>query len=198
MACDITRARPLDCKDQVGGIKMVYFMQYDPTYYSKLDFNATPATSEQIDGFDAAAAGTYEVFGYAVRQNTGAFTSTITASPENGTTYFESVLNLTLNKLSVEDQKELRILTYGRVITFVLDNQDNLWSIGWQYGCDVTGGTMVSGTAKGDMSGYTLDIRGQDRNMPYFLKKTTGSGVAKYPFDQMADVDDISVTLTNS
>jgi hypothetical protein len=132
MACDITRARPLDCKDQVGGIKMVYFMKYDSTYYSKIDFNGTTATSEQIDGFDTGAAGTFELFGYAVRQNTGAFTSTITASPENGTTFFESVLNLTLNKLTVQDQKELRILTYGRVITFVLDNQDNLWSIGWQ------------------------------------------------------------------
>tara|TARA_R110002020_G_scaffold49786_2_gene141414 strand:- start:9244 stop:9831 length:588 start_codon:yes stop_codon:yes gene_type:complete len=195
MACDITKARPLDCKDQIGGIKMVYFTPWKDTYYGDIEFDATD--TELIDGLQQTAED-ITLFGYGVRQNTGSFTSTITAAPENGTTYFESVLNLSLNKLSIQDQKELRILTYGRVLAFVLDNNDNLFSIGWEFGCDVTGGTMVSGTAKGDMSGYTIDIRAQDKNMPYFLTPSTDSEADNYPFDSMSDQANITVTLTNS
>lgn len=171
----------------------MFFMPFVSTYFGQLVFNGVD--TEQIDAFSSGATA-YELFGYECRQNTGSSTTTITASPENGTTFFETVVNLVLNKLTVKDQKELRILTYGRVIVFVLDNNDNLWSLGWEAGCDVVGGTMASGTAKGDMSGYTIDIRAQDKNMPYFLIRTSGSNEAKYPFDNLTNV--ASITVNNS
>ena len=55
-------------------------------------------------------------------------------------------------------------------------------------GCDVTGGTIVTGAAKGDMSGFTLELEGQEKEPIFMIKRTAGSGT-DYPFDALGDAD---------
>ena len=192
MACNITNARMVDCKDQVGGIKRIFFMKWKSKLYDLLEFDGTDTS--QIKSLDAADTETYTMIAYDVRPNTASLTTTINSSPENGTTFFESTLNVVLQKLTVQDQAELDLLIYGRNIVWVLDNNNNCFPIGYKDGCDVTGGSMATGTAKGDMSGYTLDIRGQDTALPPFIKASAGEENLKYPFDQLDDNANISVT----
>jgi hypothetical protein len=47
-------------------------------------------------------------FKYEVKGNSS-FEQNITSSRENGTTFFEQTLNLTLHKLTKEDNKELKL-----------------------------------------------------------------------------------------
>ena len=153
MACDISLGRIEPCKTSNGGLKSVYFVN---------EGDATGVTYDATDT-DAitAVAGTPIGFKYDLKGNSS-FEQAITSSRENGTTYFEQTLNLTLKKLSVKDNKQLKLLSYGRPQVIVEDNNGNLFYCGLTHGMDVSGGTIVTGAAMGDLSGYTLTLVGQE------------------------------------
>ena len=55
----------------------------------------------------------------------------------NGTTFFEQTLSLTLQKLTVQETNELKLMCYNRVQIFVQDNNDNVFLLGFNNGMDV-------------------------------------------------------------
>jgi hypothetical protein len=105
-------------------------------------------------------------------KGTSSFEQAITSSRDNGTTFFDQTLNLTLHKLSKQSHKEIKLMAYGRPIVIVEDRNGNFFVAGLQHGCEVTGGTIVTGAAMGDMSGYTLTLNGQEPVPANFLDGT--------------------------
>ena len=161
MACNLTDGRKEPCKDVVGGIKAVYFINYEP-------LTLTESGGEVTNIEDAAGTAQVNAFKYEVR-HASSLTTNINSSRETGTTFFESTLELTLKKLSQEDNAELQLLAFGRPHIVVVDNNDNRMIVGHEYGCEVTGGTLVTGNAMGDLSGYTLTLTAQERTLPKFM-----------------------------
>ena len=84
-------------------------------------------------------------------------------------------LNLTLTKLSKTDNKQLKLLAYGRPYVFVTDYNGNTFMMGRLNGAEVTGGTIVTGAAMGDLSGYTLTMEGQEVVPANFLDGSTAT-----------------------
>jgi len=166
MACDINLGRLEPCKDSVGGINAVYFVNYG-------DLGAITYDSTDVDVIDTVA-GTPSAYKYDVRGNS-TYTENIQSSRENGTTAFEQVLELTLKKLTKEDHKTIKLLSFGRPNILVEDNNGNVFLAGLEHGADVTGGTIVTGGAMGDMSGYTLSFSGMEKVPANFLNKTSAT-----------------------
>lgn len=162
MACDLTKGRIEPCKDVVGGIKAVYFIDYGDI---TIAYDAT--NTDVIDDLGAVTAYKYELKG------NSSFEQTINASRENGTTFFEQTLNLTLKKLSAADHKEIKLLAYGRPHVVVADYNGNAFLMGAEHGADCSGGTIVTGAAMGDLSGYTLTFTGQEQLPANFLEGAT-------------------------
>jgi hypothetical protein len=102
MACDLTRGRLLSCKDQIGGIVRVYFIDYG-------DLGDVTLVDDEI----TTLSGTFNAYQYDLK-GTNSLETTITSSTENGTTFFEEVLTLSLPKLSKADNKELKLMAYNR------------------------------------------------------------------------------------
>ena len=159
MSCDISRGRLEPCKDSVGGLNAVYFINkggitagYDVTDTDVIDDLGTPSAYK----FDIKGGSTY--------------TENITSSRENGTTTFEQVLELQLTKLTKEDHKTVKLLAYGSPHILIEDNNGNVFVAGLEHGLDVSGGTIVSGAAMGDMSGYTLTFSGMEKAPANFVK----------------------------
>ena len=117
----------------------------------------------------------------------------VNASRENGTVFYEQVLNLTLPKLSKEDNKELKLLAYGRPHIVVVDYNGNAFLMGREHGADVTGGTVVSGAAMGDLSGYTLSFSAQELTPANFID----SPIAGNPFNGMTSATESIVAGTD-
>jgi hypothetical protein len=152
MSCNIDTGRILPCRDSVGGLKNVYFINYDATDSIPLVVTAGSEDTVAFDGVWDATNYQYELKG------TSSLTTNIQASRENGTVAFEQVLELTLPKLSKEDNYQIKLLAWGRPRIVVEDYNGNLFLVGRQHGADVTGGTIVTGAAMGDLSGYTLSF----------------------------------------
>jgi subtilisin family serine protease len=163
MACDITLGRLEPCKSAVGGLKAVYFVNWgDATGYT---YNGT--NTDVID----TVTGTPSAYKYELK-GTNSFDQTITSSRENGTTFFDQSLKLQLKSLDVVTHKQIKLLAYGRPQVIVEDNNGNFFYCGLEHGMDVTGGTIVTGTAMGDLSGYTLELKGMERVPANFLGDT--------------------------
>ena len=163
MACDIAIGRLEPCKDSVGGINAVYFVNYG-------DIGAITYDSTDTDVIDSVA-GTPSAYKFDVRGNS-TYTENIQSSRENGTTMFEQVLELSLKKLTKEDHKTIKLLSFGRPHVIIEDNNGNLLLAGLEHGADVTGGTVVTGGAMGDMSGYTLSFTGMEKTPANFIDGT--------------------------
>ena len=160
MSCDIANGRLEPCKDSVGGINAVYFVNYGA-------LGAITYDTTDVDVIDAVA-GSPSAYKFDVRGNS-TYTENIQSSRENGTTAFEQVLELSLKKLTKEDHKTIKILSFGRPHVIIEDNNGNRFLSGLEYGADVTGGTIVTGGAMGDMSGYTLSFTGLEKIPANFI-----------------------------
>ena len=199
MACNLTRGLLVDCKDQIGGLKKIFFTQsYCSDIRASATFNGTNVLQMDTAGFanwDIYGGSTVNVFQYDLRPNLSSVTVNINSDPATGTTFFEQTLSLTLQKLTVAQTNELKLISYNRSQIFVLDNNDNVFLLGMDNGCDISGGTAVTGAAKGDMSGFTLELRAEEKDPLIWLPATAGVATAVYPFDGLTDENDLTITV---
>lgn len=168
MACTLSLGRLEPCKDVVGGIRAVYFADY-----GGLGTITKSSSSDEIATFG----GNPSFYEYEVKGNS-TFTQNIQANRENGTTAFEQVLELTLHKLSKADHDELKVLIFGRPHVLVEDYNGNVFAAGLEHGMDVSGGTIVTGGAMGDLSGYTLTLTGMERVPANFIASNASGATA--------------------
>ena len=196
MACDITRGRLIDCKDTIGGLKAIYIAKsYSNNVSATATINATEMTTAGFATWSCCG-GTVTVFKYDLVQNLSSLSVTINSDNANGTTFFTQALSVTLQKIDHDMTNELRLMAYARSQIFVQDANDNVFLLGIDGGCYVTGGTVVTGVAKGDMNGYTIEWGAEERNAIIQVKPTLGASQTKYPFDQLTDVLASAAILT--
>jgi len=101
MACNLTLGRKEPCKDVIGGLKNIYFVDFG-------GLGTVTLTDDEITNLTGAS-GSLTAFKYEVKGNSS-FEQTITSSRETGTTFFDQTLTLTLKKLTKEDNKELKLM----------------------------------------------------------------------------------------
>lgn len=198
MACTLSSGRTEPCKDVVGGLRNVYIINFEATNYQPTD--DTGDTTLEIKGLSRVGKTTADVTAYKFElKGNSSYTENLQASRENGTLAFEQVLELQLKKLTKDSHKEIKALSFGRPHIIVEDYNKNLFLIGREHGCEVTGGTIVTGTAMSDMSGYTLTFTGMERKPSQFINKTaetetvattlSGAKVAVDSSDSDTDLD---------
>ena len=170
MACiALTKGRGLDCSRSSGGIKYVYFAVYD-------EVTSIPQTAGEVTEIEM---GTDTLYRYAMPLGTASLSDSITGSKENGTIFYTPTLNLVLNKLTKEDQNQIKLLGQTKLIVFaqlnstLANGHDVIVALGTVNGMELNAGTMDSGAAWGDRGGYTL----------------TFDGLEALPFPMVADYD---------
>ena len=149
MSCSLTEGRKLPKKNSVGGLKAVYFADY-----GTLDAN--------IVAGEITSLGTPEFFKYEIK-GSSSLESQINSSREAGTTFYTQTLNLTLTALDRETQEQVKLLSATRPHVAVEDYNGNFFLVGLENGAEVTGGTIATGAAMGDMSGFTLTFEAMEK-----------------------------------
>ena len=157
------------------GLVLALFVTYvaiEQKTYDKVygDLGTVTQTDDEITDLS----GTFSAYKYELKGGSS-FEQAITSSRENGTTFFQQTLNLTLKKLSKEDNKELKLLAFGRPHVVVEDYNGNAFVMGAEHGAEVTGGTISTGAAMGDLSGYTLTLAASELQPANFLEGATSA-----------------------
>lgn len=174
MACDIGLGRLEPCKDQVGGLDAVYFINYDDL----------PATAITVSADDEVTAVTGDPRAYKYElKGTSNLDQAVTSSRENGTTFFDQVLSLNLKKQDLTTHKEVKLLAHGRPKVIVRDNNGNFFLMGYEHGADVNGGNIVTGSAFGDFTGYNLTLQAMEKAPAFFIDATSEAELVSLGFE---------------
>ena len=164
MACNLTTVRKIPCKSAFGGIKTVLFANFGTI--ASVSTVAGTGISTITNGSPAPVWFEYDVKGVSSLE------TTVTSSRDNGTTFYTQTLNLTLTFLDALTNQELQILAVARPYIAVVDYYGNTFLCGLENGMECTGGTVVTGAAAGDLSGFTLTFEGMEETAPLFLNAT--------------------------
>jgi hypothetical protein len=170
MSCDIANGRLEACKDSVSGLDAIYIINYgdynpDPV---SLGGNVTYSATAGLEDVITEIASVSTVYKFELK-GANSFEQTIQTSRDNGTTFFEQALTIQLKKQDAATHKTIKLLAYGRPHIIVRTRGNQFFIAGLQRGCDVTAGTVSSGTAMGDFNGYNLTFTGMENVPANFL-----------------------------
>ena len=184
MACTaLTKGRGLDCNRISGGIKYVYFGVYDQ-FDAPIQTAGIVQSAGEITDIEM---GSNVLYRYTMPLGVASLSDTIVGSRENGTIYYTPTLSVILNRLTKEDQNQIKLLGATKVVAFaqlnatLTNGHDVIVGLGVSNGLELNAGTMDSGAAWGDRGGYTLTFDGIEQNpFPMVADYTTD------PFDNAA------------
>ena len=184
MACtSLTKGRGLDCSRISGGVNTIYFGVYDQFNTPTNGTGIVVASSEVTD----IEMSSNVLYSYTVPRGSTTVSDAITGSTENGTIFNTPTVTMVLNKLTKEDQQEIKLLGQTSLVIFAKLNEqlanghDVIIALGIANGMSLNAGTADTGAAFGDRNGYTLTFDGMEPN-PFSM-------VADYttiPFDNAA------------
>jgi len=161
MACNLSQGRQEVCKESIGGLQGVYFVNY-----------STGSFTKNANGEVTALPSGSTVYYYQLK-GSSAYTETVNTSRENGTTFFSQELVLNLKKLTNEMTTQLKLMAYGRPQIVVWTMNGEALLVGEREGADVTAGTIQTGGAMGDLYGYSVTFTGQEQLPAAFVSGST-------------------------
>lgn len=194
MACtNLTKGRGVDCNRISGGIKYVYFGVYDQ-FTDPIDGTGIAVTNGEITDIEmGAGTGLYR---YAMPMGVASALDTVVGSRENGTIYYTPTVEVIFNRLSKEDQHEIKLLGATKTVIFCQLNQqlanghDIIIGMGVVNGMEMNAGSITTGAAWGDRNGYNLTFDGMEADpFPMVADYTTN------PFDNAAFTN-VSITTS--
>jgi hypothetical protein len=168
--CEITTGRLEVCKDVVGGLDAIYFINYGD-YSFPTDVTYTAGT----DTIDAIANVT-SLYKYQLK-GTNTFDQVITSSRENGTSFVEQTLSVVLKKQDAATHKTVKLLSYGRPNIIVKTRNNQFFLAGLEHGMELTTANVSNGTQMGDLVGYTLTFVGTEKILANLLDTTSEAGL---------------------
>ena len=177
MACLITSGRIEPCKDSLGGLRNVYFINEDiaanymyresspGVYIVDTDF------SESIDYVNFVE----KLYKFELKSNENVYDQEIVTSRENGTTFFRQTLTIKLKKQDIATHNAVKTLAYAKPRILVENNEGQFFLVGLLRGCDLTAGSINNGAALGDFSGYSLTFQAEELLPSQFVASGTGA-----------------------
>jgi hypothetical protein len=187
MACDIANGRLEVCKDAIGGIDAVYFINFgDYTFPTDIAYVTGTDTIDTIANVSTLYK--FELKG------TNSFDQVITSSRENGTSFVEQTLSITLKKQDAATHKLVKLLSYGRPNIVVRNRNNQFFLAGLEYGMELTTANVSSGAQMGDMNGYQLTFVGTEKLLANLLDASSEADLT----GQSGDVFGVTTTIVSA
>jgi hypothetical protein len=153
--CDIVSGFTLGCRDNTGGLKNIYIL------------SGSISSTSGTEGLISVISGSGTFYKFELSRQTGDFTETINTSVENGTVFYEQTVNAPFHKLQSTTRNQVKTLARNPEITMVVETNNSeggtvFFLLGESRGLSLSGGQAQTGTAFGDLQGYTLTFTGQE------------------------------------
>jgi hypothetical protein len=153
MSCALTSGFTLDCRDSVGGIQALYInTTANVTAYTEASGTVTALTKSSV------------FYKYELEEENSMAQSVLTGSRPNGTVFFAQQVSAIFQKLTYQTRDKIVALGKNRLVVIVKDNNGKYWICGKDRGLMITTSTAVTGTAMGDLNGYTVVFDGNEPN----------------------------------
>jgi hypothetical protein len=167
MACNLTSGYSLGCRDSLGGVQRVYIGTWDAdTTYNFTASNVISAISP-----------TASFYTFEQELETASFMQNGQYSNENGTSFYEQTLEITLQKLDAINRDQIKVLGQGVWRILILDQRGQYWLMGKQNPVRVTAATPQLGKAFGDLNGAVLTFSTKEPEPAFNVTSTAALSV---------------------
>ena len=172
MACVINSTVALDCKDGIGGVEWIAV--------ASADIDTDNTTIDSSGNVSALALDGGALF-YKInlQKEKAVFSSALTGSTENETTFFAQTGTFTISKQSANKRTFLKTMAQSRVKCIVKDNNGN-YLLYFYTGGTVTASNATTGTLFGDFNGYdAITINSNEKDDVYFVDSSLISALVQ-------------------
>jgi hypothetical protein len=169
MACILTSGYTLPCKG-IAGIQEVYIGTWND---GSLAY--TVGTGSNLNQITAFTGATVSFYKFQQTIETGSLTETGNYNEQNGTAYYDQVVEITVHNVNQTLNDQINILGRGRFRIIVLDSNGNYFLVGKVNPVSVTAVTGGLGKAYGDLNGYTITFTGKEYDV---LTQVTSAAAA--------------------
>lgn len=152
MACALTQGYTLDCRDNAGGMKAAWMIEFA---------NVTGVTSAAGIVSAIAKANNARFWKYEQIRGNAEAKEDIEQNEGNGVTVYNQAVTLILTKMQASLRNEIVLLAKNYLVMVVQDRNDKYWLYGWTEGLILATGGAGTGKAGTDLNGYTLNFTGQ-------------------------------------
>lgn len=168
--CDIVSGFTLGCRDNTGGLRNIYIL------------SGSISSTSGNEGLISTIVGSGTFFKFELTRQTGDFTETINSSVENGTVFYEQTVNAPFHKLQSSTRNQIKTLARDPDILMIVETNNIedgtvFFLLGETRGLTLNGGQAQTGTAFGDLQGYTLTFVGQEPDPASALSGSSLTGV---------------------
>ena len=169
--CDITSGFTLGCRDNTGGIANLYILS-----------GSVDSVTDASEGLISELSGSGTFYKFELFRQTSDFTEAITSTPENGTVFYEQTLNAVFFKLQSSTRNQVKVLAQNPNLKVIVETNNGTvdgvgryWYLGEERCMQLLSGTGATGTAFGDLNGYTLTFTGQEPNPASEISGSAGT-----------------------
>lgn len=156
MSCEITSGFTLGCRDNTGGIKNLYILSGSITNIAG------------TEGLITSITGSGTFFKFELFRQTSNLTETLTVTPENGTIFYEQSVTAVFFKLQSATRNKVKVLAQNPDLKIVVETNNSVGGVGEFFligedtGAQLLTSAGATGTAFGDLNGYTLTFTSQE------------------------------------
>jgi len=115
MACDISSGFSLACRDNSGGIKNIYILS-----------GSVSTVTEASEGLISDLDGSGVFYKFELTKNVGDFTETPTVSLENGTVFYDQIINVAFHKLQSSIRNQVKVLAQNPDLKIVVETNNGV------------------------------------------------------------------------
>jgi len=170
MSCSLTSGLPLPCKNFMPGVRRMFIANFFTGGTNTAEnVTYTLNATNQITGLTI---NTGKFYTFDLTKEGSDFSEVPHASATNGTTSFETTINLYLSEYSTAVRNQMVLLANTKLLVIAEDRNGQYWLIGTDgtgtspsssNGVDMMDSTSGPGKAFGDTNGYSLVFSASER-----------------------------------
>ena len=168
MACALTSNYTLDCRDSVGGLVEIYFIEEG-------NVESITEASGVVTAITKASGKVFRK--YEQDQDTAFFVENLNSNVQNSSLFYQQELTIVCNKMQTATRNELLLLNKNRLIAVAKDANGAYWLLGKTRFLHATAGNSGSGTASGDRNGYTFTYTALEPSLAPSVDSTIIAGL---------------------
>ncbi len=165
MACDIlTGGVVKDCENNAGGLRKIWITDLD-------NITSYTEASDVITAITMVSSPATQFYELEFNRNTSGFTENQPINVENGSAYYEQIVDLVIPKRDATKRAAIKVLAQRDVVLIVLDANGIYWLVGKDNGALLTEHTGGAGLVKADGSKYVLKFTAEEFTMAQTIEE---------------------------
>ena len=173
----LTAGLSKSCDTNAGGVNKIYITDFENITAFTLGTASSPQVGQWVDTITLA--GTTKFYEFQTNKNVCNFQETVAIDMVAGTTFFNQVFTLVLNRRETTKRNAIEKLIAGQkqLTLIVLDSNGNYWLSGSSEGSYVTAIDGGTGKAKADANGYTITFTAMEPLQAWGVKPSIVSAL---------------------